>query len=180
MSWIQTYTGRKFTPMAPEPGDIDIRDIAHALAFLCRFNGHCHSFYSVAEHSVRVSCALPAGLAMQGLLHDAAEAYISDIPRPVKEGLPRFRELEDRLLARIMARFGQPEALTPDVLTMDTQLLATEARDLMLPPPEPWNLGADPLPETIEPWEPTEAETRFLQRFRELGGTLVEPMQAGV
>jgi len=76
MSWIQTFTGRRFRPRNPAPDDFDIRDVAHALSLLCRFNGHCRVFYSVAEHSVRVSRICPPPAALWGLLHDLGEAYI--------------------------------------------------------------------------------------------------------
>ncbi|MFG0247924.1 MAG: phosphohydrolase, partial [Phycisphaeraceae bacterium JB051] len=80
MSWIQTYTGKAFYPLREDPGIIDIRDIAHALSLQCRFNGHCSDFYSVAQHSVHVSEVVPQAFALWGLLHDAAEAYMSDLP----------------------------------------------------------------------------------------------------
>ena len=79
-SWLQTYTGIQFWPLDPRPEEIDIQDIAHALSLLCRFNGHCQRFYSVAEHSVHVSTILAPEFGLWGLLHDAAEAYLSDIP----------------------------------------------------------------------------------------------------
>jgi len=94
MSWIQTYTGKCFHPREPGPDDFDIRDVAHALSLLCRFNGHCRTFYSVAEHSVRVSRICPPAAALWGLLHDLGEAYVGDLPRPLKPLMPRFEEIE--------------------------------------------------------------------------------------
>lgn len=164
-SWIQTYTGRKFLPLAARPEDVDIRDIAHSLALLSRFNGHCLRFYSVADHSVRVAAALPPELAPWGLMHDAAEAYLSDLPRPVKRENTWFREVEDRLLQVVAGVFGLPWPVPEPVWQADDTLLATEARDLMGPSPEDWGLTAEPLPERIEPLGPEAAEHAFLEAY---------------
>lgn len=168
MDWIQTYTGRKFHPLAPRADEIDVRDIAHALSLNCRFNGHCRVFYSVAEHSVRVSRLLDGELAMWGLLHDAAEAYLTDLPRPVKCQMPLFDEVETRLLEIIAAHFGLRCPMPAEVKHADDVLLATEARDVMGPAPEPWSFGGTPLRETIKPMSPAEAERAFLERFEAL------------
>ena len=106
MDWIQTYTGRRFHPLAPRADELDLVDIAHALSLNCRFNGHCRCFYSVAEHCVRVADILPPELALWGLLHDAAEAYLADVPRPAKQQMPQFVAAEDRLLRVIVEHFG--------------------------------------------------------------------------
>jgi len=82
--WIQTYTGKKFWAFDAAIADICIEDIAHALAMRCRFGCHCKEFYSVAQHSVIVSHHLPPELKLWGLLHDATEAYLPDVPRPQK------------------------------------------------------------------------------------------------
>lgn len=170
MQWIQTYTGRMFFPLDPDAGQIDIRDIAHALSLQCRFNGHCRCFYSVAEHSVRVSNQLTGREALWGLLHDAAEAYLTDLPRPVKKQMPLFEELEDRLLAVIMKHFGLPPTMPAAVRKADDDLLATEARDLMGKPPQPWSFGGSTLDQTITPLLPAAAEQAFLARFAALTG----------
>jgi hypothetical protein len=170
MPWIQTYTGQMFYPLNPRAEDIDIRDIAHALSLLCRFNGHCRCFYSVAEHSVHVSNQLTGADALWGLLHDAAEAYLTDLPRPVKKQMPLFEELEDRLLAVIMQHFGLAPAMPAAVRKADDDLLATEARDLMGTPPEAWSFGGTALAGAIEPMNPPDAERAFLTRFAELTG----------
>lgn len=169
MSWIQTYTGKQFFPLEARSADIDIADIAHALSLQCRFNGHCRCFYSVAEHSVRVSRAVPASHARWGLLHDAGEAYLSDLPRPIKLELPAFSAFEGRLLEVVAERFGLPWPMPPEVLDADNRLLVTEARDLMGPPPASWGMERiAPYVEPIEPWSPPTAEQRFLDRFGEL------------
>ena len=168
MSWIQTYTGRQFRPQDPAPADFDIRDVAHSLSLLCRFNGHCRVFYSVAEHSVRVSQVCPPDAALWGLLHDLGEAYIGDLPRPIKPLFPRFEEIEEQLLRRAAEAFGLPWPMPPEVRTADDILLATEARDLMETPPASWGLAEQPLPGRIEPLSPAEAERTFLERFSAL------------
>lgn len=167
MAWVWTWTGKQFHPLDPDPTTIDLRDIAHALSLLCRFNGHCRTFYSVAEHSVRVSHILPPDLALAGLLHDAAEAYVSDLPRPIKQAIPEFSRHEDRLLGVILQHFGLPPTLPDPVHRADDALLATELRDLMGQPPAPIH-GTAPLPDPITPVGPEAAKRAFLDRFEEL------------
>ncbi len=170
-TWIQTYTGKQFFPLNPSPQDLDIRDIAHALSLQCRFNGHCLQFYSVAEHSVRVADWLGGELQLWGLLHDAAEAYLGDVVRPLKGQLDTYNEIETGLLRVVADHFGLSWPMPEEVAVADTRLLAAEARDIMAPPPAPWELmGLEPLPVTIEPWSATEAERRFLDRYSELSG----------
>lgn len=168
IEWIQTYTGKQFYPLSPRVEDIDVRDISHALAMQCRFNGHCRTFYSVAEHSVRVSHVVPAEHALWGLLHDAAEAYLTDLPKPVKQQTPLFIELEDKLLRVILEHSGLTWPMPAEVAAADEALLATEARDLMAAPPADWQLGEHPLDERIEPVSPSEAERLYLARFNAL------------
>ena len=167
-TWIQTFSGRQFWPLEPRPEDIDIRDVAHSLSMLCRFNGHCREFYSVAEHCVRVSGACPAEDALWGLLHDLAEAYFGDFPRPVKEQFPDIARMEERLLRAAATRFGLAWPMPAPVRRFDEILLATEARDLMGLPPADWRLEAVPLKAHIVPLSPAEAKRAFLKRFQEL------------
>lgn len=108
--YIITYTGKHFYPMDPNPDDLDIEDIAHALSYICRGNGQVRTFYSVAEHCI--NCALEAEargysrrVALACLLHDASESYMSDVPRPFKKYLKDYKEMEDRLLSCIYKTF---------------------------------------------------------------------------
>ena len=168
MDWILTHTGKKFHPLDPDPELIDIEDIAHSLSLLCRYNGHCHSFYSVAEHSVRLSYVVPSEDALWGLLHDAGEAYFSDLPRPIKNQFPKYRTLEDALVEVIMQKYGLAPKMPPEVKKADDILLVTELRDLMPESPVPISYDVAPLPETIAPWGPSEAKKAYLNRFNEL------------
>jgi hypothetical protein len=169
--WIQTYSGVEFHPLSPRIVDIHIEDIAHGLSHICRFAGHVRKFYSVAEHSVRVSYEVerlggPA-LALEGLLHDATEAYIVDIPSPIKKSrhLAGYRDVEVALDMAIRNRFRLPACESAAVRAADLTLLATEARDLLGPAPRTWQHRPAPLPDTIEPWSPEMARDIFLNRY---------------
>lgn len=171
-AWIQTVSGKKFPLDKPDLKQIDIEDIAHALSMLCRFNGHCTKFYSVAEHSVHVSHEISRELAMAGLLHDAAEAYLGDVPSPLKGKLSQFKEFEHTLEIAIGDKFGiKPDLLScKELKRADVQLLVDEKEVLMVEPPEPWPENAPPVKNTdrIECWGFEEAEEQFLARFKEL------------
>ena len=79
-SYLSTFSGKKFYPFNPSPEQIEIVDIAHGLSMVCRFSGQCPYFYSVAEHCIHVTNVLPPSLKLEGLLHDASEAYLADLP----------------------------------------------------------------------------------------------------
>lgn len=165
---IMTASGLFFDFMDPKPEQIEIRDIAHALSMTCRFSGHCLSFYSVAEHSVRVSYACNPEDALWGLLHDASEAYLTDIPRPIKRRLPEYKTMEKRVQSVICGRFGLHADMPESVHEADGALLATEGRDLCAKGWEFWGLPHSPLPEIINPWPQMFAKKRFLERFEQL------------
>lgn len=129
--WIETVSGKKFDPINPKADDIDLLDIAHALSMLCRYAGHTPTFYSVAQHSVHVATMCSKKNRLWGLLHDAAEAYISDIPRPVKQHLPRYREIEEGILRAVAEHFKLPYPIPEEVLRIDSQMLKIEHRDIM-------------------------------------------------
>ncbi len=169
--WMQTFTGVAFYPLDPRPEEADPADIAHALALTCRFGGHVRHFYSVAEHCVLMSHAVPAAHAAWALLHDAAEAYMGDLIRPVKYAIPDYRAGEQRLMRVICARFGIGADCPVAVKTADNQILRTERDALMTDPPRPWasTERVDPLNVHIQCWPPAEAERRFLARLGELG-----------
>lgn len=168
LGWIQTYTGKPFWPLNPRKQDIDIEDIAHSLSMQCRFNGHCRIFYSVAEHSVRVSHQVAPEHALWGLMHDAGEAYLVDMPKPLKRLMPDFQDHEDKLLQYLAAHFGLTWPIPEEVHKADVVLLMTEKRDLMSPEPQDWGIHVAPLPDIITPLSPQDAKDAFLQRFHVL------------
>lgn len=169
-AWIQTYTGRRFTPTNPNPDAIVIQDIAHALSMQCRFGGHVKSFYSVAQHCVLVSYICNFEDAFWGLMHDASEAYLVDLPRPLKHSgkLDAYIEFEGKVQAAICKRFGLSEKEPASIKKADTILLVTEARDLLPNKRSDWELTAEPLPLKINPLGPREAKDMFMKRFYEL------------
>ncbi len=168
--FIHTFTGKHFEPLNPNPDLIDIRDIAHALSMQCRYVGHCRDLYSVGEHSVRVSQACANKDALAGLLHDAPEAYLHDLARPIKraEGMEKYREAEDNLWLMIARKFDLPAVIPGSVHRADNLLLNTEARDLFDRTPA-WADRTMVQPHTIRPLtSPRAAETWFMERFRAL------------
>ncbi len=172
MSWIQTFTGRQFFPLQPRAEDICIEDVAHALSLMCRYTGHTRSFYSVAQHCVIASNIVPPEDARWALLHDAAEAYLADIARPIKGLLPGIKEIEARIEAAVAERFGLALPMPDSIKRADLVLLATERRDLMSAPPAEWTAieGIEPLPERIAPWPPHIGECLFMRQFQHLFG----------
>lgn len=165
--WIQTYSGRAFWPLDPRAEDVDIVDIAHALAQQCRYAGHCLRFYSVAEHCVLLSRAVPADIAMAALLHDSAEAYLVDVPRPVKRALRDYADIEAVLMDVIGRKFGVVSDLKR-VGDYDHRILTDEMRQNMAAPPMPWASEAEPLGVTLRFWGPREAKAQFLTRYDEI------------
>jgi hypothetical protein len=162
--WIQTYSGLKMYPLDPRPEEICIEDIAHALSNICRFTGHCSQFYSVAQHSVYVSTHVSDANALWGLLHDASEAYLCDIARPVKHSaeLMGYRIAEKRLQSVIAVKFGLSPEQPDEIDVADKLLLVTEARDLGLLTPEWDHFKITPLEMHIHPVPPENAKRVFL------------------
>ncbi len=187
MTWIQTYSGRAFEPLAPVAADVCIHDIGHALAMKCRFNGHCRKFYSVAEHSVRLSRLVDQRFAFEALMHDAAEAYLPDVPTPIKLNIGtwgleydrRFDMLEHELAAIIAGCFDLQYPWPNAVHIADKRMLMTEARDLMGKPTKPWRVAAKPFRDPIHPWPPDEAECRFRHRFTALQSERISQLTGG-
>jgi 5'-deoxynucleotidase YfbR-like HD superfamily hydrolase len=178
---ILTATGRYFDLSNPDPASIDIEDIATALSRICRFTGHTRSFYSVAQHSVSVSRLVPPEYALQGLLHDASEAYLGDVSSPLKQLLPDYRAIEARVEAAIAERFGFYLPLHPVVKQADLRMLVTERRDLMpqaLPPYAGvdkqawyWTESLEAKTRRIVSQTTYEARLYFLERYYALTNT---------
>lgn len=172
--YILTASGLYVNPLELKPAQIRLLDVAHALSHQCRFTGHTSSFYSVAEHSVRVVWWLRnqgASRADQqwGLLHDASEAYLIDMARPLKVD-PYFgkayRGAEGRAMAVVCEAFGLPAKAPELVHKADAALLAAERRDL-LPAGGEWVVldGVEPAPGVIVPWSPRLAKRRFIDEY---------------
>jgi hypothetical protein len=172
--WMQTFTGRAVYPLDLRPENIDIRDIAHSLSLQCRYAGHVRRFYSVAEHSVHVAryCRQNGPeAALEGLLHDATEAYLVDVPRPIKPFLKSYKMMEQRAWAAIAGRFGlAPDLYCEAVHDDDNRILHDERAALMAPCEREWSLTGEPLGVAIECWGPERAEREFLALFDELYG----------
>jgi hypothetical protein len=161
--WLYTNSGKHFYPFDPHEDDICIEDIAHHLAHICRYTGACDQHYSVAQHSIHVSkLVLPAN-AMWGLLHDAPEAYVNDLARPYKRGIPIVSEIEDRIMQVIAKKYGLCWPMPEDV----HHIVHDEAKRLFRHPPE-WINQFRSFDLHVSPWPAAVAKNRFLDRFKEL------------
>jgi hypothetical protein len=163
--WMQTYTGRAFWPLDPRPEDVEIEDIARSLSMQCRYGGHCKMFYSVAEHCCHICDYCPRDAALWGLLHDASEAYLLDVVRPLKRYLTGYAEIEALVMASIEKRFelGDPPAI---VKRLDNAILVNERDALMAAPPFDWHLPEPAIKGlVIMSWTPEQAYIQFTQRF---------------
>ncbi|MWV40487.1 phosphohydrolase [Natrialba sp. INN-245] len=171
-SAITTYSGVRFDPLEPAPDRIRFEDVAHGLSQTCRFSGQSAFFYTVGTHSLYVSDELAGEygprVQLYGLLHDAAEAYITDLPRPVKRRVDEFGAIEDRVLEATWERLGvrpPTDAEWTAVMDADDRLFRYEATSLLngFQPAEPATLAYD-----LEPCVPSEVRRRFLERVEYL------------
>ena len=170
--WTPTYSGGIFHPLDPRPEEVLIGDIAHHLSNNCRFVGAVKTHFSIAQHSVIVSSLVPEQDALWGLLHDASEAYLSDISRPVKRFLAGYEELEERLMRVVATKFGLPWPMPDSIRLADDICVCTEQRDLLKPGPGLCECpkGIKLLPDKIKPMSNRNAEQAFLARFYQLFG----------
>jgi hypothetical protein len=167
--WIQTYTGKIIYLDNPKVSDINILDISHTLAYICRFNGCTTAFYSVAQHSVLTSTNVPHEHALWGLLHDASEAYLGDLTSPVKKavGAP-YLDFEEKFMNVICDFFGLDHHMPSVVRMVDEKLLLTERKCFILHQIPDWGYDAKPYRGRIIPWSPAMAERYFMERLHEL------------
>lgn len=169
MSFLTLYSGGRFDYDKFGAYDITLLDVAHALARIGRFNGHGSEFYSVAQHSVSVALFSPPHFARWGLLHDATEAYVNDLPRPLKyrEDMVPYRLLEKRVSRAIAERFNLSPLDEPEeVREADREVTNAEALILGLFRAE-W--GEKPHIRVSKPLTPENAERRFVEMAREVG-----------
>ena len=183
-SWMQLHSARKAFPLSPDADVIHINDIAHSLSNICRFNGHCNFHYSVAQHSLYVAAIVakvdPA-LAIYGLLHDAGEAFLSDVVSPIKgdlyvkcpatnvfpeEFIP-FEKYENRWLQLVAQKYGLVYPFPEEVWKADLRVCCAESMQIMKKPPEPWAVMKDVIPASIMILRetPEVIEEHFLQKF---------------
>lgn len=155
---IRTFTGKYVNVFEPDIDDFDIVDIAHALSNQCRFGGHLPQFYSVAQHCLLCSELIVPELRLTALMHDASEAYLLDIPSPIKKNLPDYKKIEDNLMILLANKFGFEYPLPDQVKMIDSVMLNWEWHGLML--------GSSVV--TIEPLPPPKAKNLFLLTFQHL------------
>jgi hypothetical protein len=155
---ILVHSGVIFDVFNPKIEDIRIEDIAHALSNICRYGGHSPKFYSVAQHSV--ICSYESGTPQEQfefLMHDASEAYLMDLPRPIKRNMPDYIKIEDKLLDLIFTKYNLTFPLVKRVKEVDDQVLHYEYRNFFEEP----DLN-------FEYWTPDQAKAAFADRFEEL------------
>jgi hypothetical protein len=184
--FMPTFTGLRFHPRDPRPEEIDVRDIARGLSRQCRYAGQVRcNFLSTAEHSVLVSQLVPT---LAGLLHDAAEAYLTDLPRATKAELPHYLELEARAMRAIAARFGFAPEITPEIRAADDAVAYLEepvgpgrAFDAAHGLTDARQAGvAARAGLTLRGLDPDAAERLFLDRLEELAGRPASDFHARV
>jgi hypothetical protein len=183
---ILTYTGKHVNPLDLRPEDIDIRDIAHALACCNRFAGHCKRPISVAQHSVYVSRLCDdTPHALQALFHDASEAYLGDVTKWLKstDEFTAYRDAEDRIQTQIYRQFGCPDLMHSFIAEVDKLMLRFEGQQAF--GLRAWKVWTEQLPDyplitpmeegqigAWQPWSWRQSEEAFLLRARSLGVSL--------
>lgn len=177
-AYIETRSGIIFHFLDPQPEEIKIEDIAYALANQCRFNGHCNRFYSVAEHSVLVAALVEQEDRLAALLHDASEAYLSDIPSPIKQFLPDYKRMEEKVQTAIESKFLSQGYIQnfQSIKTADRQQLSTEAHYLLQSEGKEWTMWNGQRPEPLNGKSPMcltpkDAFGLFMTAYENLTGT---------
>ena len=173
---IRTFTGQYVDVFDPNPDTILIEDIAHALSMQCRFGGHMKNFYSVAQHSYCVYMMTEAKeLKLQALMHDASEAYLLDIPRPIKNELSNYKEIEAKLMDVIAAKFGFEMPMHEEVKKWDEEMLHFEWNNMIINDKSVSahtqslsKLYGMPVGDLVPCWSSEEAKKYFLMAFNNL------------
>ena len=168
MNEIQTYTGKLIDPFNVNPDDIDIKDIAHGLSNICRFTGQCSPRYSVGEHSLYVCALLPDEWKFAGLLHDASEYLLNDLPPQIKDRLPEYKFAEQQLQDKIYRKFGIHYIDHIKIKEVDEATLYHESIKLFEHNYGHFDYCKNDLPVKIRVYSPKVIEYKFLKRFKEL------------
>lgn len=177
--FIRTFTGIDFDIENPTSAMFDIRDIAHSLAMKCRFSGHTKVFYSVAQHCLYCSAqGVEDGERLELLLHEIGEAYLADVPTPIKQLWSGFKAAEDRILSTGLLKFTGSERYHDPfwIHNVDRRMLTTEAHQLMRGDNEYYShpaFDAKAYDIVIEPLGWQAAEALFLTKFEILAGVTV-------
>lgn len=173
--WIETVSGRKFHFLDPDPSEFDAGDVAHALGMQCRFNGHTRRFYSVAEHCVLMTewarHNRPDSTARELLTvlhHDDAEAYISDLPRPVKSCFPDYRAAEGVIDHKAALAFGTLWPMPAFVKELDSRILRDERDQALSDSGHEWMNTLSPLGVVLQFWNPARARDQWLRYHERL------------
>jgi hypothetical protein len=184
--FLATFTGGKFYPFGPDPQRINVLDIAHSLSNICRYNGHTTRFWSVAAHSLEVArrCEENARkarlgeaevrkVALVGLLHDASEAYLMDVPKPIKPLFLNYDAWEENVDRALACAFDLPFPMSEEVKAVDDGMVPVEVANFFPPGSEAWaRYGITPSNRsqypTLTPLAPETAEHRFLLRYHAL------------
>lgn len=165
---ISTQDGSFFDYNNPDKYDYPIETIAHALSHICRYGGHCNWFYSVAEHSVLVSKVVPPELALCGLLHDASEAFVGDMPSPLKALCQSYKTIENKVQKAIANKYDLPYPFPQEVHLADKQLYKAERLTVAPVPDNVWHTDIQPADVEIEGYDPINAKYLFLERYQQL------------
>lgn len=151
---IRTFTGQYVNVFDINPDLLIVEDIAHALSRQCRFGGNTYRFYSVAQHCLWVADHCSASSKIEGLLHDASEAYLVDVPKPIKDNLPDYLSIENNLMLAIAKKFHFEYPLSTEVKSLDKIALEYE-----------WENAV--LRDEVTPYEPDQAKRLFIKFYLE-------------
>ena len=169
--FIETYTGRMFMSLHPDPKDVTIIDIAHHLSNQCRYSGATAWIYSTAQHCCLLADYIQknGGTALdclQILMHDAAEAYLVDIPRPIKQYMPEYRKWDKAINNAIRTWLSIGDLPIPSWQDeVDSRIIMDERAQVMSDSGNDWSHNLEPLGVEIAPWMPPMAEQQFLMRY---------------
>lgn len=176
-NYIETYTGILFNFLDPPEEQFNIVDIAHALSMTCRYTGHCQKFYSVAEHSwhmARMLGGCSKEIQLAALLHDGGEAYLPDVASPVKQHLPDYNAMEDKILSALFNKYHLEYPMHQAVKAADRAMLSIEATHLLKSQGNDWEMWKTSVRPVIDEaykpigMDPKQAKSVFLEKFVEL------------